>query len=328
MQNVRSPGSISESDARTDGALAPRSLESIRGRFRGLILLAGSPREGRLARAIGRSVLDLPVRSGSSILAVWAKQAAQVAEALGVPECRVRVILNKAARKPEVLGFAEKFPSVKLSVEFDREEFRGTGGLLRDLAEDYLPGDLVLVCNGNQVVLDPLAALLESLVQVPSDVGILASEDGAPLGLKLFDAGIFREIKAKGFVDLNEQALPELVRTHDVRVVTSNRTAIYPVRELDDYIHALHAANTPESETRSDPLAEDWFESFRLVEEGATIGAGARVHDSIVLKGGRVGAGALLVRSVVCPGAEVAAGEVVSDQVVSSGASRAREASR
>lgn len=300
-------------------------LRSIRDRFRGLILLAGSPREGRLARAVGRAVLDLPVRPGTSILGLWIAQAAKVAGVLDIPECRVRVVLNKAARPPESPRFAEAFPSVKLSVEFDREEFRGTGGLLRDLSEDYEPGDLVLVCNANQVVLDPLTVMLDELVAQPSGVGVLATDDGTPLGLRLFDAGVFRDIKPRGFVDLNEQALPALALTHDVRVVTTAQTAVYPVRELDDYIHALHSANMPESESRPDPLAEDWFESFRLVEEGAEIGAGARIHDSIVLRGGRVGEGAVLVRSLVCPGAEVAAGEVVCDEVVSSGAARGRE---
>ena len=301
-------------------------LKSIRGRFRGLILLAGSPRESRLARATGRSVLDLPVRPGTSILALWAAQAAEVARAMDVAECRVRVILNKAARRPESLDFAGAFPLVRLSVEFDREEFRGTGGLLRDLAEDYQPGDLVLVCNANQVVLDPLAVMLDALASVPAHVGVLATDDGTPLGLKLFDAGVFRGIKPRGFVDLNEQALPALALTHDVRVVTTNQTAVYPVRELDDYIHALHAANSPDSESRTNPLAEDWFESFRLVEEGVVVGAGARVHDSIVLRGGRVGASAVLVRSLVCPGAEVGDGEVIFDEVVTSGSARVREA--
>ncbi len=301
-------------------------LPRIAARFRGLILLAGSPREGRLSRAVGRSILDLPVRPGETILGSWVAQAEAVRRALDVPECRVRVVLNKAARSPELAGYAEACPSVNLSVEFDREEFRGTGGLLRDLADDYEPGDLILVCNANQVVLEPLPALLDELAAELSDVGVLATEDGTPLGMKLFDAGVFRAIKPIGFVDLNEQALPALAMTHDVRVVTTGRAEVFPVRELYDYIHALHAVNTPDSGSRSDALAEDWFESFRLVEEGATIGAGARVHDSIVLKGARVGAGALLVRSLVCPGATVEPGDVVSDEIVSGSSARVREA--
>lgn len=273
-------------------------------------------------------MLDLPVRAGTTVLGVWIEQAARVAEALEIAQCPVRVVLNKAARTPESAGAAGRPGSVKLTVEFDREEFRGTGGVLRDLSQDYAAEDLILVCNANQVVLDDLAALLAELVAEPSDVGVLATEDGTPLGIKLFRAGAFRGIKPKGFVDLNEQALPALAQTHDVRVVTTALTRVFPVRVLDDYMNALHAVNAPHAEVQVNSLAEDWFESFRLVEDGAEIGAGARVHDSVVLRGGRVGADAVLVRSLVCDGASVGRGEVISDEVVSTASPRAREGAR
>ena len=41
-------------------------------------------------------------------------------------------------------------------VERDLSDYRGTGGVLHDLAADYDDDDLILVANAAQVLLDPL----------------------------------------------------------------------------------------------------------------------------------------------------------------------------
>jgi ADP-glucose pyrophosphorylase len=66
----------------------------------------------------------------------------------------------------------------------------------------------------------------------------------------------------------------------------------------------------------TDPLAEDWTPAFSLVEVGANVSPGARVHDSVVLAGATVEAGAVLVRSLVCGDASVRADQTVVDQYI------------
>jgi ADP-glucose pyrophosphorylase len=79
-----------------------------------------------------------------------------------------------------------------------------------------------------------------------------------------------------------------------------------------------------------DPYAEEWSPTFSMVDETASVGKGALVHDSVVMRNARIGAGAVLVRSLVCEGAAVEAGRVVFDSVVgrSSSSGKAEGGSR
>jgi ADP-glucose pyrophosphorylase len=63
---------------------------------------------------------------------------------------------------------------------------------------------------------------------------------------------------------------------------------------------------------------ETWQPSFSIVEDGARIAAGARLHDSVVLDGAEVCRNAVIVRSVVCPGARVPANATIVDRLISS----------
>jgi mannose-1-phosphate guanylyltransferase len=298
------------------------ALSELRERFRGVVLLAGAARESRFVRSVGRSALDLPVRDGSSILDVWGRSCAALADAMGVPEVSVRVLVSRESRRP-TLGAS--WARVRASVEEDRHALRGTGGVLRDVASDYAPHDQLLVCNANQVVLEPLETLVAALAESRGAVRFLATLEGTPIGIKLFEVRALMGIKAVGYVDLKEQAMPALAKSHEVRVVRRGESHVYPVRSLSDYVHAARYANSRDAMIDETPFAEDWFETFRLVEPGAAVDASARIHDSVVLRGATVGAGAVVVRSVVCEGASVAAGQIVGDRVVPGSPGRARE---
>ena len=70
-------------------------------------------------------------------------------------------------------------------VERDLSEYRGTGGVLRDLAADYDDDDLILVCNAAQILLDPLAAIATALDRKIGDVTLVSHNDGTPSGVQL-----------------------------------------------------------------------------------------------------------------------------------------------
>lgn len=289
----------------------------LRERLKALVLLGGAIRSTDLSRGLDRPLVDLPVEPGHSVLDLWQLEASGLAACLGAPAVPTRLLFDATSPLPRKA--APDRPAGALSVERDRKEFRGTGGVLRDACEGYPPEAVVLVSNANQILVEPLADLACALADAGGDVVILAHEDGAPVGLMLVSVAAALAIRSSGFVDFKEQALPQLAGRFDVRVVRRPTGTAVPIRTLHGYLGGVRAytrsrAGLPPFEG---PFSEDWVRTFGLVEPGASVAPDARVHDSVVLDGARVGPGAVVVRSVICRGGVVDAGEVVADRVVS-----------
>ena len=296
-------------------AIVVPSQPPIISRLRGLVLLGGAVRASELSVATERSVLDLPLDECGTILNHWLQHARDVAFWAALEKLPVRIKVNQNAFEPRS---AEARFFGTLRVERDLSDFRGTGGVLRDLVSDYDDEDLLLVANAAQVLLDPLAAITEALARVGGDVSVVAHEDGTPSGMMLLKCKTLKLIPARGFVDMKEQGLPLIAAKYDVRVLRRRRPTGLPVRSLSDYINALrlhHRDKTGRPQT-TDPLAEDWGPTFSLIEPGASADHSARVHDSVVLSGARVEPGAVLVRSVVCPGVIVGRDRTIADTIV------------
>jgi N-acetylglucosaminyldiphosphoundecaprenol N-acetyl-beta-D-mannosaminyltransferase len=289
--------------------------ESRLARLRALVLLGGSVRPTALSTLTGRSTLDLPLDDDGSVLNHWLAQGLEVAKAVGLERLPVRVMVNHHSYDP---ASADPKYYGTFRVERDLSEYRGTGGVLRDLANDYDDDDLILVANGRQVLLDPLPGLATWLARVGGDVSVVAHEDGTPSGLMLVQCKALRLINDAGFCDMKEQALPRIAKQFDVRVAERRRPTGLPIRSLEDYILALRCyhrrrAGKPAS---VDPLAEDWSSSFALVEPGAGVDPSARLHDSVVLRGARVEPGAVLVRSVIAADGVVRHDKTAVDQII------------
>jgi mannose-1-phosphate guanylyltransferase len=290
--------------------------------LRGLVLLAGSVRRAHMGSVIGRPVFDLPLEQGTTILDSWRREAGRLAETTGGGSLPIRIMLDRAAPEPSSsnLGATDNdgVPVAQVTVERDPFEYRGTGGVLRDLAVGYYDDDLLLVANASQVLMGSFSDLAMELLALGGDVGIVSHLDGTPSGTLLVRCGALRDLPAAGFVDMKEQALPAIARTHAVRVLERQRPTALPTRNLSEYVAALRAhharlAGLPEE---ADPFAEDWESRFAIVEEGALKHPEARIHDSVVLRGGRLEAGAVVVQSLVCAGAEVRRGEMAVDSLV------------
>ncbi|MDB5289197.1 MAG: putative glycosyltransferase [Phycisphaerales bacterium] len=284
-------------------------------RLRALVLLGGSVRANTLCSGTGRAVLDLPLDEDGSLLNFWLAQAAEVARAAGLEKLPVRVMVNQNSPEPRS---ADARYIGAYRVERDLSEYRGTGGVLHDLANDYDDDDLILVANAAQVLLDPLTLVASALQRKRGDVSVISHEDGTPSGIMLVTRKTLRLLPPTGFVDMKEQGLPLIAGKYEVRVVKRRRPTGLPVRSLEGYIQALHfyhrrRAGTPPA---ADPLAEDWSPSFSLIEPGATVDPTARIHDSVVLAGATVEAGAVLVRSVACPGTVVRRDRTAVDRLV------------
>jgi N-acetylglucosaminyldiphosphoundecaprenol N-acetyl-beta-D-mannosaminyltransferase len=269
-------------------------------RLKAMVLLGGAVRATPLSTSIGRSLLDLPLDENGSVLNHWLNHSVELAKAIGLEKLPVRVMVDR--NSPEPISAAVKYYGT-FRVERDQSEYRGTGGVLRDLALKYDDNDLILVANAAQILLDPLTALATTLDQRRGDIGIISHRDGTPSGIMLVTVKTLRLIPETGFIDMKEQAMPLIAQNYAVEVLHRRRPTGLPIRSVSDYINAMRYYHMRRAGrmTLTDPLAEDWQPSFGIVEEGAVVDPTARVHDSVVLRGGVVEAGAVLVRSVVCP---------------------------
>jgi N-acetylglucosaminyldiphosphoundecaprenol N-acetyl-beta-D-mannosaminyltransferase len=296
-------------------ATAGKSADQIFRRLRALILLGGSVRPSPLSAATGRSVLDLPLDENGSILNYWLAQGAEMARLAGLEKLPVRVLVNHASREPVSAG-EQYFGTFR--VEKDLSEYRGTGGVLRDVAADYQDDDYILVANACQILLDPLPAIAAALAKQGGDVNLVAHDDGTPSGVQLLACKTVRLIGHNGYHDMKEQALPKIAAEFAVRAMRRRRPTGLPIRTLENYVEGLRLYHRRKNgkPVIVDPLAEDWSPSFSLVEAGAKVHPGARIHDSVVLSGATVDAGAVVVRSLVCGEAEIRTERTVVDQYV------------
>lgn len=297
----------------TEAAWTPTRAQRVAS-LRAVVLLGGTVRPTALRKMVGRFVLELPVDGHRNILECWHEQVAAMIEYFGHESLPVRIMIDHATPPPEKTHWRQP---TELRVERDPLEFRGTGGLLHDLARDYDDDDLLLVASAAQILLEPLPVVADALVSIEGDVRILAQHDGTPSGIMLVRCGCLRSIPNVGFIDLKEQALPAIAKDHKVMLVRRGQVTSLPIRTLSGYLDALreYHRRVRDLSGRNEPM-EDWQPTFRVVEDGAQVSSDAVIHDSVVLSGGVVESEAVLVRSVVCPAGRIGPGWWAVDRLV------------
>lgn len=283
--------------------------------LKAVVLLAGDVRTNTLRKLTGRVSPSLPVGANRTVLDCWREQLITLAETLGIEQLPVRVLVT---RNCGLTPSTERIGPLLMSIEYDPSAFRGTAGLLHDIAQAYDDSDQLLVTTAGQILFEPLVRIALDLHMAGGDFTLGADPDGVPSGLMLFRCGTMRSVNPVGFCDLNEQALPEMASSHSVRVARFASPVAMTVRTLPSYLGALRAYHRQASGRHdvNEPYEEQWRPTFGIIEPGATVGRDVILHDSVVLAGARVEPGAVLVRSVVCPGAVVGRGDHVVDHVV------------
>jgi NDP-sugar pyrophosphorylase family protein len=270
-----------------------------------VFVLTGGVRATPLMKCSQRSPALLPISAEQTVLDHWIGQLQAGFGAAGdVPPVAV---VGPWPGQAEYAG---------MDVEFlaDPAEYRGTAGLLHDLTGDLDEDQVVLVVNGRQILTEGLDTIMDQMVTAGGDLVTASVSDGTPTLLLLARAGVFRSVSPVGYVDLKEQALPRIASNCDVRVVNWDRPIGLNLRTRGDYVSSLRALHR--GRTDDDPYREDWRPCFGIVEAGAEVAEGVRLHDSVVLSGGTVGEAATLIRSVVGRGGRVEAGQTLTDVVV------------
>jgi hypothetical protein len=294
---------------------APARTSDTLAQIRGVVLLGGSIRVSQLQSSIGRSVLDLPISDHCTLLQRWCDEGLNLLRGLTIPRLQIRLIIDQASAAPTLIAHDQ---SVSVSVERDPLEYRGSGGVLRDISQGYEDSDYLLVANATQIIVDNLLSVTTALIARGADIAMVSHSDGSPGGFMLARCGALRDIPASGFVDMKEQALPALASKHHVSVLQWPQPSGMSIRTVSQYIDALrhiHRRTSVEPST-TDAFHEDWKQTFAIVEPDARVASSALIHDSVVLKGARVEEGAVVVGSVICPGAVVARGRMVVDEIV------------
>jgi hypothetical protein len=279
--------------------------------LRAAVLLGGTVRPSVFGAGIRRSMLDLPVSGSQTLLGYWGEEFAAVGSALGLAKIVVRVVIGRNCIAPHKPTAPD---GVRMTVERDPVEFRGTGGVLHDLASSYDDDDLLLVAVATQLCSEPLAARVQRLWG-GGDARLLVGPHQEPTGLVLLRCGCLRGIAPSGFIDLKEQALPAIAARHSVRVVGGSGAG-HSIRRWNDYLAALRQRHWPSDAPEPSAYQEQWQPLFGVKEEGSHVDESAGVHDSVVLSGGRVEAKAMVVRSLVGPGGVVRRGQVVVGRLV------------
>jgi hypothetical protein len=265
-----------------------------------VLLLAGGVRSRGFRAQLGRHILNLPVDGRKDLLDLWEGEVAGMAEYFGWNGIQLKVLVDEAS---PVLKRGEG--QVQFSIERDTRGFRGTGGILRDACGDVGKDEYVLICNAFQILCTPLTQVVERLSSCDGALSF-ESEPGGVGGVFLVKGDCISAIPTMGFVDFKEQAIGLIAKSHRVQVIESTCGSGLPVRSLGEYVKAL----------RSYHGSRDG--GFCVVEPGAVIGEGSRLHDSVVLNGGWVGSKSILAGSLVTAGGVVAAGGRVVHQIVSS----------
>jgi len=288
--------------SRSDRPTTPEA-SALAGRLRAIVLLAGQVRSTELTRALKRSPLELPVDEHTRILDLWRRQTRHLAEAWNRSTLPLRVLVNDQT----TLQGDDDAGLVPLSVENDAGEYRGAGGVARDLAVEYDRDDWIVLATAGQLLVDSLDQILNQLAQQEGDVRLISHADGTPTGIILARCGALWSVPEVGFIDLKEQVLPEIARQGRVAVSDYHEPVGIPVRTRQDYLRALYRYHQPElaRQARENPFLETWQSTFSVVEPGATVDPTAHIHDSVVLNGAHVEAEAVVTQSVIADNAHV-----------------------
>ena len=280
-------------------AISSKPALELQGRVRAVILLAGSVRANSLRKATDRFAMDLPMDAEKSILDCWQDQLDDLAYELKLSELPARVMIDRASSSPKS---SVRTGPTRLQIEQDPLAFRGTGGLVSDIAKEYGDDEYLIVAHAAQLLLTPLPRLVEAMSEQHADISLLCDADSRPHGITLIRCEALRSVPAVGFVDLNEQALPTIAKNHTVKVCRSTQRASMAIRTRQNYLDAVrvyHQRHHPTQKLTESLPFEDWEATFQVIEPGAKVDPTAVVHDSVVLSGGQVEAGAVVVRSII-----------------------------
>ncbi len=275
-----------------------------------VVLLAGGLVLPPLARSAGRSVLDLTIAPGETVLGQWARLIAPVR---GVP---VRAVHGPQIPAPLVCGALRD----QIEVIRERDAYRGPAGAIRDVITDLPSDEWALVIEATRFHNATLDPMLDAVARDDADVLVSCNSDHTPAGVYAMRRSVLDHVASVGYVDLKEQLLARARAAGDrVSVVEHPGVVSFPLRTRTELLRAASISGGERSSTAPGPGAPRVLTGQRwpsVIADDARVDPTAVVVESIVMPGARIDRDAVVARAVVCPDAHVAAGAVVLDQVI------------
>lgn len=273
-----------------------------------IVLLAGGLTPSPLARAAARSVLDLWVAPGESVLSRWVS----LLGASGLDRFGgARVIHSREVPTPE--------PVAGVEVRSERDGYRGPAGAVADATAELDADEFVLVIEAHRFHACPLSEGLGDPRVAGADLVICCNADHTPGGVYLIRRSVLERVPAAGYLDLKEQLIARAVEAnHRVEHAEYRRVCSVPIRSRRELLGAARLAQEVAGGHRPSaaPMVLTTQRWTSVIAPSAEIAPDATVVESIVMPGASIGEGALVARSVVCPGGEIGPGETVLDRVV------------
>lgn len=279
-----------------------------------VIMLAGALQPCPLQQQLPIPLLCLPIGRRGSLLDAW------LATIRRSGTCRrVEIVVNTEDDVQALRGLAanrvrhgSQPPTITVTVE--RSSWRGSAGLLRDVAGSIDDNEIVVAVEAHCLPPPSLEPLLHALNgEVKAVVG--AGADDEPAGVYAFRQAALNSVRPIGYVDLKEQLLPALYsQGTPVRLVRIGEHVIR-LRDQIGYLNAVSASlngmgpATMVSRRSSEAMIarSARIVSGSIVERGAVIEDQAIIHASVVLNEAVVESGAIVSRSIVGPRAVVPA---------------------
>jgi hypothetical protein len=281
------------------------------------LLLAGGLKPSPLVAQTGGSVLDLHLRSNTTVLSHWLDRV----EALGSPAPGPVIHIAHGVATPAPNDAAARRRGFRLRIEEDRQEFRGPAGAVKDACADYPHDSIVLVVEAARYIAGNLSPMVAEHIERNADITVGCNPDNSPAGVFLVRCKTLELVPPIGFMDLKEQWLGKVVEAGlNVRVHRLRGFASYELRTREDFLAAARAAGGLLNATfpASSGVHQIGNSAYtdRSLPEGVEVGDGAVIVDSVIMPGARIGQEAVVARSIVCPAGVVAPGATVVDTVV------------
>ena len=184
-----------------------------------VLMLAGGLNQTPRQRLMGFPAAGLPVSRDRTLLSAWLEV---IARSLGSFGRSTHLLCGTPADEHWFLAELRRPTNPVSGVEVRRDDrpHRGVCGILADTVQTPGFSNWLLVIELNTLPPKSLVPMLEAVAGGPSMV-VGASEDERPAGAFLLGADLLKDVPRRGYLDLKEQFLPQLVaRGHRVSAAT------------------------------------------------------------------------------------------------------------
>jgi hypothetical protein len=275
-----------------------------------VLMLAGGLNPTPLQRLMGFPSAGLPVSRDRTLLSAWLEV---IDRSLGSLRRSTHLLCGTPADEQWFLAEVRRPTNPVSGVEVRRDDrpHRGVCGILADTVQTPGFSNWLLVIELNTLPPKSLVPMLEAVASGPSMV-VGASEDERPAGAFLLGADLLKDVPRRGYLDLKEQFLPQLVaRGHRVSAATLSETSVRLV-DRRNYLRSVRVWQSENAVT----ACEENVGGHSIICSGAEIAPDAFILDSVVLPGAVIGSRCVVARSVVGPLIRVPEGSVLVDAVM------------